>query len=368
MENAVPERVIEDRLKRILDLASREGLEYVLLAQPENVQYATGFDVVGNPPKTAYALVAESLEGPILMVPPLEYKEAVDTVSPLVKVVSFKLGEKPLKALLRLLVEYQVRGCVGLDLCTREMADGLRAKLEVREVKDLNDGLLKLREVKDSYEVECIRQATRVVEAGLQRAYEVLREGVREVDVAAEVERALRIEGAEGMAFDTIVASGPRSAYPHAKPTKRVIKRGEVVVVDLGVRVHGYCSDMTRTFIVGENREASQVIAAVKGAQEAALKVMRDGVKASTPDAEARRALKEKALDEYFIHSLGHGVGLSVHEGPALSSSSNDVLREGNVVTVEPGVYIPGKFGVRLEDVVLINKGGWSRISRLEGL
>jgi Xaa-Pro aminopeptidase len=210
--------------------------------------------------------------------------------------------------------------------------------------------------VKDAAEVEAIRTA---VVAGAQlfgRALEVIRPGVREIDVAAEMEYAARRAGADAMSFETIIASGTRSALPHGRASEAVIGPG-FVVCDFGVILHGYCSDRTRTVYVGSAPvEARRLYGAVLEAQQAAIAAVGPGVSVSQIDGAARKVLQENGLAKHFTHSTGHGVGLEIHEAPRVGKGQQEILRPGMVITIEPGVYLPGQWGVRIEDMVVVTE------------
>jgi Xaa-Pro aminopeptidase len=212
------------------------------------------------------------------------------------------------------------------------------------------------RAVKDAEEQALIREAARITDAAYAAVTDsVLRPGVRELDVALALERAMREAGAEGIAFEIIVASGPRSAMPHGVASTRVIESGDLVTMDFGARVSGYHADMTRAVAVGPiSDRLRELFDAVLAAQEAAVAAIRPGLSGIAADAIARDRLEAAGLASYFAHSLGHGVGLEIHEGPRLSAKSQDVLAPNMTVTVEPGVYVPGVGGVRIEDLVLV--------------
>jgi Xaa-Pro aminopeptidase len=231
------------------------------------------------------------------------------------------------------------------------------------ELRSIQNIIESMRAKKDEYEVLCIKEAIRRAVKGIEVAQEVLREGVKETSLAAEIEETLWNEDIDGVAFDIVVASGSRSSYPHAKPSTKRIEKGDSVVIDLGVRVQGYCSDITRTFIVGSNREVEKVLASIIDAQSVVASDVKSGVRASSIDSKAKELLEKEKLHEYFLHGLGHGLGLSVHEKPMISSSSEDILESGNVITLEPGVYIKGRFGVRHEDVFLVGGGSCIKLS-----
>ena len=229
-----------------------------------------------------------------------------------------------------------------------------------------SEGLMRpLRMRKRSFEIAWLREAARITDVALSRVVaEVLRPGVRELDVAQELERAMRAEGADGTSFEIIVASGPRSAMPHGVASRRQIENGDLVTIDVGARLAGYHADMTRAFGVGAvPQPLTSWYHEVLGAQQAALAAIEPGATGVALDAIARDHLGRAGLGERFTHSLGHGTGLEVHEGPSLSRRSNDTLESGMVVTVEPGVYVPGEGGVRIEDLVLVTDSGHEVLS-----
>jgi len=215
------------------------------------------------------------------------------------------------------------------------------------------------RMIKDEDELKFIRAAVALGAKIFERAVEVLRPGVKEVEVAAEMELAARRGGAEEMSFPTIIASGARSALPHGRASGYPIKPGGFVVCDFGVILSGYCSDQTRTVWVGKvSDEAHQGYKAVADAQQAAIEAVRPGVAVGEIDAAARKVLSKAGLGRYFTHSTGHGVGLEIHESPRVANGQREILQPGMVITIEPGVYFPGKWGVRIEDMVAVTAGG----------
>jgi Xaa-Pro aminopeptidase len=218
--------------------------------------------------------------------------------------------------------------------------------------------VLGLRSVKDDDELEAIRRAGRVTTETFERLAGEPLVGRTEAAVAWSMEQALRDEGADALAFPVIVASGPNSALPHHHPGEREIGAGEAVIVDAGALIDGYCSDCTRTFATGPlPDELRQAYALCRSAQESARAAVRPGVTGRQLDAIARTEIEESGLAP-VVHGLGHGVGLEVHELPVLRPTSTEVLAAGNVVTVEPGVYLAGKGGVRIEDLVVVGDEG----------
>jgi len=221
-----------------------------------------------------------------------------------------------------------------------------------------------LRKVKDEKEVKLLRKAAELTSLGMKVAYETVKAGLKEYDAAAEIEYAMRKKGSGGTAFETIVASGACSAFPHGGCSDKVIRNGDLVVVDIGAAYKWYCSDMTRTLAAGKASEKQKrLYEIVKQAQDRAFEALKPGIRAKDVDAAARQTIADAGYGEYFVHGLGHGVGLEVHEPPTLSPDSEDVLAAGNMVTVEPGVYLVGYGGIRIEDTVLVNEGGGEKLT-----
>jgi Xaa-Pro aminopeptidase len=218
----------------------------------------------------------------------------------------------------------------------------------------------RLREVKDADEIRKMRAAAKMGCRLFEGLLGVIEPGMTEIALAAELEYAARGAGAEGMSFETIVASGRRSALPHGRATTAKLPRRGFVTLDFGVLLDGYCSDMTRTVHLGRATAAErEAYDAVLAAQEAGVAAVREGVAVGEVDEAARNVLRRAGLDKWFSHSTGHGVGLEIHEAPRLAAKQTQKLEAGMVVTIEPGVYMPGKFGLRIEDMVLVTaKGG----------
>jgi len=223
------------------------------------------------------------------------------------------------------------------------------------------EGLVEeLRKVKDAGEVARMAAAARIADEALARVRHRLAEGPTEEQFALELDSEMRRGGASAPSFETIVASGPNGAKPHHRPGDRRIGRGELVVVDFGAIVDGYCSDMTRTFCVGEPASATarRMVEVVAESQQAGVDAVRAGAEGKTIDDVCRSVIAEAGWAEAFLHSTGHGVGLEIHEDPRVASTSTDTLVTGHVVTVEPGVYLPEHGGVRIEDTVVVTDEG----------
>ena len=213
--------------------------------------------------------------------------------------------------------------------------------------------------VKDEVEIESIKGAVEITEKVFQKLLHILKPGLAEQDIAAEISYWHKRFGAEGDAFEPIVASGVRGALPHARASAKTIKRGEMVTLDFGCVLHGYCSDLTRTVAIGRpSPRAKKIYQIVLEAQTKAIEMARPGIKASVLDQIARKVISRKGFGKYFSHSLGHGLGIEIHEELRLSAQSKEMLRIGNVVTIEPGIYVPGFGGVRIEDDIVLREDG----------
>lgn len=262
----------------------------------------------------------------------------------------------------------RLEGRVGFedDQMSVRMLEKLKEKLaEGVEAVPAGGSVERLRRVKDEAELERIAEASKLADSVWEWSIERGLAGRSERDVARAAEARIRELGADP-SFPAIVAAGPNGALPHAEPGEREIGRGELVVFDMGAQLDGYCSDGTRTYATGEpGEEAREVYELVLEAQRLALEAIEAGAKGEDVDAVARKLIEAGGHGERFGHGLGHGVGLEVHEAPRLSPRSDDVLEPGEVVTVEPGIYLPGKLGVRIEDLVVVEDGGLRNLSSL---
>jgi Xaa-Pro aminopeptidase len=273
-----------------------------------------------------------------------------------------RLTDDSLKALARELGDQAAVGFQGGDL---SYAGHRRLRrLHRGRLRDIGDRLGRLRIVKDASEVAALRRACEVVEGALADVLAVGLVGRTEVEVAWDLRAAMHARGAEDLAFDTIVAAGERGALAHAIPGERRIRAGELVVIDAGARVGGYCSDITRTVAAGEvGAQEREIYDVVLRAQLAGLKAVRAGVGGRVIDAAPRGVIAAAGYGDLFGHGTGHGVGLEIHELPRLGHTVGDTLAAGMVHTVEPGIYLEGRFGVRIEDTVLVTDNGCERLT-----
>jgi Xaa-Pro aminopeptidase len=338
------------RLKALLLALSKNNLDALLVTHMPNVRYLCGFTgssgVLLVTPKSVTFLT----DG--------RYTEQATQQVKGAKIVTAKGA--PVAGAAKLLT--RLRGTVGFEsdhtsVSARESLQKLFPKpVRLKAVQGIVENL---RLVKDEEELSQIRAAVNVGSELFRSAIEAIRPGVRESQVAAEIEYAARRSGAEKMSFETIVASGQRSALPHGVASSSPIAAKGFVILDYGVILHGYCSDMTRTVHVGRvPLRARQIYRSVLQAQEAAIAAVAPGVEVGKVDAAARSVLRKAKLDRYFTHSTGHGVGLEIHEHPRVARGQTEVLGPGMVITIEPGVYLPGTGGVRIEDMVVVTERG----------
>ncbi len=325
------------------------GADAILVSNIKNVRYLSGF--TGS---SAYLLVSRDKSW--FLTDGRYTTQAKDEVSG----SRVKIYKKALEAVAESVSELKVRTLCfeGSDLSYDNFLK-LKKALPKAALRPLSGAVARLRARKEPFEISLIRESVKALDRGYRTARETLAAGVREKDAALLIERSFRESGGDSTAFDTIIASGPRGALPHGKASDKKIRKGELVVVDMGVLRSGYNSDETRTYCIGKaTAEQKKVYSTVLAAQELAIEKIRPGAKASDVDAAARGHIDRAGYGRYFDHGLGHGVGLDVHEGPSLSPLSADVLEEGMVVTVEPGIYIPDWGGVRIEDMVRVTRGG----------
>ncbi|NOS35845.1 MAG: M24 family metallopeptidase [Deltaproteobacteria bacterium] len=337
------------RLSRISHEMRSWGVDGVLFTGLENIRYLTGFTgssgallVTGQDAlfltDSRYKVQAhEEVKGCRILC----YRSLIDGITEQVVIagierVGFEGGE----------VSYDnfVRFSERLERCT---------------FVSLSRELERIRSIKERREIDCIKRAIGLANSGFTLAAERIAPGIAEKDIASMIEEEVRAGGADGIAFDIIVASGERAALPHGKASDKVIEKGDFVIVDMGVSLGGYNSDETRTFVVGKpSARQKRIYQIVKEGHDKAIDAVKPGAKASDIDAVARGAIRRRKMGKYFGHGTGHGVGIAIHEAPTISPSSRDLLEEGMVFTVEPGVYIPGWGGVRIEDMVLVTELG----------
>ena len=347
------------RLERVRAEIEKRGAEALLITEPVNVRYLTGFTgsnafllLTGRSAHlltdSRYTLQARSEVGR-----PWRVRIYKDSVFKELASIAAKEGVKVLG----------FEGCrIAFDT-----VGALRRVFKGVKLRSLGAVVESARVVKDRFEIASIRSAIELSEKGFKAARRVVRAGGTERDVALAIERAVKRGGADSLSFETIVLAGRRGALPHGKPSGKVIKAGQLVVVDMGVFKGGYASDETRTLSVGRaTKKQKDIYGIVKEAHDRAIAKVAPGVVASEVDRAARDCIKRAGYGRWFGHGTGHGVGLEIHEGPTIGPKSETVLEEGMVFTVEPGIYIPGWGGVRIEDMVLVTAEGCEALTSLK--
>lgn len=241
------------------------------------------------------------------------------------------------------------------------------AKIPLKASLAMTDEILKERSIKTERELESIEKAQRIAEKAFLNVLDRLKAGVTEREAALWLDYEMRLGGAEGSSFETIAVSGKNSSKPHGVPTDKPLENGDFLTMDFGAIYGGYCSDMTRTVAIGfATEEMEEVYSTVLNAQLTGINKAKCGVKASDVDKAARSVIENAGYGEYFNHSTGHGVGIDIHELPFVAESNNEILQTGNVITCEPGIYIPEKFGVRIEDMLFITENGCKNLTNSE--
>ena len=349
----------QPRLDCLRKQMEQKGLEALLITTPENRRYMSGFSGSSGllfVTATGCALVTDG-----------RYWAQADRECPQVELVRFRAEEHT--SLLHCGVPWlgsqgtlgiEGRNLVAADFLTLQQL--LPSAWKVEPVQNLVE---ELRQLKDAEEVERIREACSIADRALLKALPSLKEGIQERDFCLELEYQMQKLGARKPAFDSIVASGPNGAYPHAGVTERRIQSGELITLDFGAYCNGYNSDITRTLWLGRLGERNTFLyQSVREAQARAVEAVAPGKTCKDIDAVARQHLASLGLGEYFSHGLGHGLGMAVHELPGVRSTSDTILQPGMVITIEPGVYIPGETGCRVEDSVLVTAQGYEKLTR----
>jgi Xaa-Pro aminopeptidase len=336
-------------------LASAEGIDAVVITSASNMTYLTGFEHVIDPNINAACVVTSDVSR---FHTDFRYQEAAETAAEGTP-WAVRIARESLYV--ELCAELRGEGIERIAIETsvpygrfRFFAEQFQGQVEV-----VDQWVEELRQVKEPHEIESIETAARLGDEAFEHILGFIRSGMTEREIALELEFFMRRNGSEGVAFDPIVVGGPNGAKPHGQVSDRALVRGDLLTLDFGARIDGYCSDMTRTVVIGPATERHRSIYdAVLAANEAGLAAVRPGIPGCDLDGIARAVIAERGFGELFGHGLGHGVGLDIHEAPSCGPTSRGSLRTGAVVTVEPGVYVPGFGGVRIEDLVVVEEAG----------
>lgn len=352
----------QERIVQIRQILRKKKLDALLVTRPENRRYLSGFTAEDAQLTESSGVLLISRDRLVLLTDGrYELQAGEETTS--YEVIIAKLGLT--RTLGQLARKYAIRR-LGFEnhyllVGTYERLQRIPS-LELVSTRSLVE---KIRLRKTAGELKSIEKSVRLNEAVFTKISRALKPGMTEKQIAFEIQRLTQDAGADGVSFQPIVASGPNAAKPHATPTDRPIREGEPIIIDLGTRLNGYCSDMTRTLWLGPvSAQFEKIYQTVRKAQIAATASLMSGLKARDADKIARDVISRAGYEKAFSHSLGHGIGLAVHEGPTLSPRSKDTLEMGMVVTVEPGIYIPGWGGVRLENMAVIENQGCRVLNR----
>ena len=344
------------RLKKLVeDFSRHKNIDALLIINDNNIRYLTQF-----PASESWLLVTNAKAFYIT-----DSRYVLEARQGLKGIIVKQYSHMPCVILYELCKQYKIKR-LGFD--ERHTSFALWKKLKEfcprnRKLVAATGLVESLREIKDEEEIVQIKNCLKLHFKAIDFMKKVVKPGLTERQVALQLERFVKSHGAE-FSFSPIIASGPNSCYPHARATDRVIRNNEGVLLDFGIDLNGYKSDLTRNFFLGRIvPRVAQVFDALTLAQQEAISLIKPGMSCSQVDAQARKVLRKFGLAKYFGHSLGHGVGLDIHEAPRLSSQSTSLLEAGMVVTVEPGVYIPNQFGIRVEDMVLVTKDGCEALS-----
>ncbi|MCC5894600.1 MAG: aminopeptidase P family protein [Alkalibacterium sp.] len=337
------------RVKDIQKKIKNQGLEALLITSPYNLRYASNF--TGS---TGLSVITEDKA---FFVTDFRYTEqAAD------QAVGFEIIKNtgPIYEEVKTIVEKENIQSLGFekDFVTFGTYDQIKSLLPC-ELKPVSGLIESLREIKEASEIATIQQAIKITEYAFEEILTFIKPGVSEIEVANKLDFLMREKGASGVSFDTIVASGKRSAMPHGVASDKKIEQGDMITLDFGCYYNGYVSDMTRTFALGDpGEELKKIHQIVLDANLKVTELAKAGVTGKELDDVARDYIKEKGYGDAFGHSTGHGIGLEVHEGPGINFRNENPLVKGNVITNEPGIYIPGLGGVRIEDDLLITEEG----------
>jgi Xaa-Pro aminopeptidase len=352
------------RVERCQGLMREREIDALFLALGPNMYYLSGF--LEEPGERLLTLIIPQSGNPLFLVPEM-YEEHVRTFSWIDNLVPWKESQDPKTVLSTVMKEtIPKHSRIGVDgrMWSRFLLM-LQAVAPDADYKDADPVVSNLRIRKSREEIALLEKAAEIADATLKEATNECKPGVPEGQVAAKIVYELRRRGADGVAFEPVASSGPNAALPHYRSGERKLQNGDLVVLDFGCTYHGYHSDITRTVALGHcDAEREKVYSIVQSAQERACKEGVEGMEAQQLDGIARRVIEGAGYGGFFIHRTGHGIGLEVHEEPYIVDGNAAKLADGMAFSVEPGIYIPGKFGVRIEDIVVVDSGRLRRLNK----
>ncbi|SHI32250.1 M24 family metallopeptidase [Desulfofundulus thermosubterraneus] len=352
--------VFSKRVARVQQLMGRKGIDYLVLAPTANMFYLTGLKTVADERLQVAVLPAE---GPLTLVLPEMYKEYAAKIHGHYRLLTWPDHQDPVELVMAAVTTKQGRVAVDEKMWAGHFLSIMRAFSGFQFVA-ARDVMSEVRVCKDETELTLLEQAGKLVDRVMGEVLKEMREGVTEKELALFIENTIKALGAEDISFKPIVASGPNGSLPHHITGDRKLQKGDFIVLDFGAVVGGYCSDITRTFCLGKaTPEGKEVYRVVQEANELGFQSAREGVPCGDVDRAARSLISRAGYGDYFIHRTGHGIGLDYHEDPYLVEGNTTPLRQGMVFSVEPGIYLPGKLGVRIEDIVAVTSDGPIRLN-----
>jgi Xaa-Pro dipeptidase len=358
MMNAELVRDLVSRKERLCALMKEKGVKALVLSPSMNMFYTTGFNTF--PGERLLVSVLDEM-GEVIFIVPKMYEQEVKEKGVFDRIMAWDDSQDPGKLLEALAVEKGYGECTIAveDTMWFVAFDKLFHAFKGAQFTKASGIVGELRKHKTADEADKMRKSSELADKAVSNIIPKIKAGMKETEVRDMLEAELKQLGFSNPSFETIIGSGPNSALPHYTAGDRVLQQGDSIVIDFGGIYQGYCSDMTRTVMLGKAApEYREVYETVKEGQKKAAEAVKPGMKASDIDAAARNYISEKGYGEYFIHRTGHGIGLEVHEEPYISNVSETILEPGMVFSIEPGIYLPGKFGVRIEDLVLVTETG----------
>lgn len=340
--------ILKKRHSKIVKLIEQTGIDALVVGKKSNFYYLTGLRPIG----TAILLIRRTGELKV-------YGSKLDffELEPVVDEITIETGNSNKGPFQIFLDDVKDAKYLEADEDAGMLVSSM-IKNKHLLLKSGNNFVEKLRRVKDEIEIEMISKSCIVARKIIDEIIENIKPGISEKDLAKTIEKRI-IEESDDKAFETLVASGSRSAIPHGKPTEKRINENELVVIDMGVEIQGYKSDITRTILVGEDEQKRKILETVINAHDAAVRKVQAGVKISEVSKEADVIIEKAEMKDFVLHGLGHGVGLDIHEEPTVNSKNEEVLEVGNIITIEPGIYIKGLGGARWEDTILVENEGY---------
>jgi len=352
------------RVEKLKKIGRNAGMSAFLINSEKNMRYFAGFSVLSLE-RFAGIIISVENQTPVLVVSRLEAEKAKE-YSAFKEIRSYGDSENPTILLKKIIKEQKLEKVFGVEwnLPFKFYRMLIECSPKIR-VKDASNLFSRLRSIKSAEELEKMKSAASIVADGIEVGIESIQPGVSELSISFEIEKTIKQSGGESVPF-CLILSGSNSALPHGETSKRKIDKKDVVLMDVGAVYEGYYADLTRTVFVGEATKIQrEIYETVLRAQEAAIKAVKPSVEAEKVDRAARKIIEDSGYGRYFTHRTGHGLGLDVHEEPYIAPGNKTVLRRGMAFTIEPGIYLPGKFGVRIEDDIAVSKDQGKLLSNL---